>query len=111
MEGLIESCVLPEVHHYEEVVSKVEETLAEKGYEKGLIVNYAPAIVNSFFDSDTDRFWEQRSEPELNIDSETERLKETVAGLHREEVYITLDDYVELRHEYDKLRKLFCGKD
>ena len=110
MEGTIEDCALAELHHYEEVVSAAEKSLVNMGYGKGLAVNYAPKLVNSFFDSDIERFLEQRSEPGLNIDSETKRLKDTVAKMHKDGVYITLEDYVELRHEYDKLRKGFSAE-
>ena len=111
MKGTIGDCVLPELYQYEKVVDATEKSLVNMGYAKGLAVSYTPAIVNSFFESADERFLEQRSEPELNIENETKRLKDVVAGLHRDEVYITFDDYVELRHEYDKLRKAFSGKD
>ncbi|MBW2981323.1 hypothetical protein KY343_00455 [Candidatus Woesearchaeota archaeon] len=103
----LDHLVLPRIEHYEEVVGRVEQALRSRGYDRGLAINYAPAIVNSFFDFDTERFMDQRNDIELDVNRETKRLKETVAELHRQGVYVTLEDYIEFRHDYDKLRKLF----
>ena len=111
MKGTIGDCVLNEVYQYEKVVDKAIEGLNDRGYDKGLAINYAPKIVNSFFDSDTDRYLEQRHEPGFDVNNETKRLQDTVAKMHEDGVYITFDDYVELRHEFDQMRKLFSGRD
>jgi hypothetical protein len=104
----LESLALPKLAHYEELVNRIDMALMNQGYEKNLAFNYAPFIVNSFFDFDTDRYLDKVSMQTLSIPKETKRLHNAVSDLHKQGIYVTLEDYLEFRHEYDSLRKEFA---